>query len=441
MLGAYEFEMAVGHGVPQRIAYPDDMSVFDQLPVVGDKRMAVRVTPDARRQILAGHPWVFNESITSISHRGAVGDLAVIFDNERNFVAIGLWDPGSPIRIRILHSGKPVTIDSAFWHQRITAAVERRSVIGNDTDGYRVLNGENDGFPGLVLDRYADTLVLKLYSPTWIPHLRSLVAVIDELLAPSTLVLRLARTLAEQRLYGLSEGMALIGETPTEPVLFHENGLVFEADVVHGQKTGHFLDQRDNRALVGSMSAGMRVLDVFAATGGFGIYAAAGGATRVTSVDQSAPTLAVAERNFAHNASLPNVRHCEHDAMVGDAYEVMDRLIQRRKHYDIVVVDPPAFAQRKSNVDRALHAYGQLTQRAVQLTRPDGLLLQASCSSRVTEEQFYATLRASAQRIGFDLVELRRTGHAPDHPVTFAQGGYLKALLARVMPVDDRVAR
>jgi len=417
------------------MTYPDDMSVLDQLPAVGDKRMAVRVTPDARRQIVAGHPWVFNESITSISHRGAVGDLAVIFDNDRNFVAIGLWDPGSPIRIRILHHGKPVTIDGDFWRRRISDALEKREVIGEDTDGYRVLNGENDGFPGLVLDKYADTLVVKLYSPTWIPHLRSLVAAIDELLSPSALVLRMARTMAEQRLFGLTEGVALIGETPSEPVLFHENGLVFEADVVHGQKTGHFLDQRDNRALVGSMSAGMRVLDVFAATGGFGIYAAAGGATRVTSVDQSAPTLAVAERNFAHNASLPNVRHCEHDVMIGDAYEVMDRLIQRRKHYDIVVVDPPAFAQRKTNVDRALHAYGQLTQRAVQLTLPDGLLVQASCSSRVTEEQFYATLRASAQRIGFDLVELRRTGHAPDHPVTFAQGGYLKALFARVMPL------
>jgi len=417
------------------------MSVLDQLPAVSEKRMAVRVTPDARRQIVAGHPWVFNESITSISHRGAVGDLAVIFDNERNFVAIGLWDPGSPIRIRILHAGKPVTIDAAFWHQLITAAIERRAGIGSDTDGYRVLNGENDGFPGLVLDRYADTMVVKLYSPTWIPHLRSLVDAIDELLAPSSLVLRLARTMAEQKMHGLTEGIALIGETPAEPVLFHENGLIFEADVVHGQKTGHFLDQRDNRALVGSMSAGMRVLDVFAATGGFGIYAAAGGAIRVTSVDQSAPTLAVAERNFAHNSGLANVRHCEHDVMIGDAYEVMDRLIQRRKHYDIVVVDPPAFAQRKSNVDRALHAYGQLTQRAVQLTRPEGLLVQASCSSRVTEEQFYATLRGSAQRIGFDLVEIRRTGHAVDHPVTFAQGGYLKALFAQVMPIDERVAR
>jgi 23S rRNA (cytosine1962-C5)-methyltransferase len=146
--------------------------------------------------------------------------------------------------------------------------------------------------------------------------------------------------------------------------------------------------------------------------------------------------LAVAERNFAHNSALPNVRHCEHDAMIGDAYEVMDRLIQRRKHYDIVVVDPPAFAQRKSNVERALHAYGQLTQRAVQLVRTDGLLVQASCSSRVTEEQFFGTVRGSAQRAGYDLVELRRTGHAVDHPVTFAQGGYLKALFARVVPLD-----
>ena len=417
-------------------AYPERMSVLDQLPVVGEKRMAVRVTPDARRQIAAGHPWIFNESITSISHRGGVGDLAVIFDNDRNFVAIGLWDPSSPIRIRILHHGKPATIDADFWGQHIRAAVERRASIGDDTDGYRVLNGENDGFPGLVLDRYADTFALKLYSPVWIPHLRSVVATIVEELGPTALVLRLARTMADHALHGLSEGVALVGEPPTGPVMFRENGLRFEADVLHGQKTGHFLDQRDNRALVGSIAAGMRVLDVFAASGGFGIYAAAGGATRVTSVDQSEPALAAAERNFAHNAAEPNVRHCEHDSIVGDAYEVMDRLIQRRKHYDIVVVDPPSFAQRKSNVERALHAYGQLTQRAVQLTRPDGLLVQASCSSRITEQQFFATVRGSAQRAGYDLTEVRRTAHALDHPVSFAQGSYLKALFARVIPLE-----
>lgn len=397
--------------------------------------MAVRVTPDARRQIAAGHPWVFNESISSISHRGAIGDLAVVFDNERNFAAVGLWDPGSPIRIRVLHHGKPATIDQSFWQERIEAAIERRSTIGSDTDGYRVLNGENDGFPGLVLDRYAGTMVLKLYSPVWIPHLRALVAVIAARLCPTTLVLRLARTMADQRLHGLTEGMALIGDAPAEPVMFRENGLNFEADVVHGQKTGYFLDQRDNRALVGSMSAGARVLDVFSASGGFGVYAAAGGAIRVTSVDQSEPALAAGVRNFAHNTTLANVRHCEHDSVAGDAYEVMDRLIHRRKHYDVVVVDPPSFAQRKSNVERALHAYGQLTQRAVRLTRPDGLLVQASCSSRITAEQFFACVRGSAQRAGHDLVEVRRTGHAVDHPVTFPQGSYLKAMFARVVPL------
>jgi len=412
------------------------MSVLDQLPEVGDKRMAVRVTPDARRQIAAGHPWVFNESISSISHRGAIGDLAVVFDNDRNFAAIGLWDPSSPIRIRVLHHGKPATIDAEFWQGRILEAVERRRDIGADTDGYRVLNGENDGFPGLVLDRYADTMVLKLYSPVWIPQLRSLVEVIDDALSPTNLVLRLARTMAGHRLYGLTEGVALLGATPGAPVLFRENGLVFEADVVHGQKTGYFLDQRDNRALVGSMAAGARVLDVVSAAGGFGVYAAAGGAIRVTSVDQSEPAIAAGDRNFSHNATLANVRHCEHDSLIGDAYEVMDRLIQRRKHYDIVVVDPPSFAQRKSNIDRALHAYGQLTQRAVQLTRPDGLLVQASCSSRITAEQFYATIRGSAQRAGHDLVEVRRTAHAIDHPVNFAQGAYLKAMFARVVPVQ-----
>ena len=124
------------------------MSVLDQLPVVSEKRMAVRVTPDARRQIAAGHPWVFNESISSISHRGVVGDLAVIFDNDRNFVAIGLWDPGSPIRIRVLHHGKPATIDTAFWQQRSPRRSSDVSALGADTDGYRILNGENDGFPG-----------------------------------------------------------------------------------------------------------------------------------------------------------------------------------------------------------------------------------------------------------------------------------------------------
>ena len=410
------------------------MALPTDLPQPSAKRLAVRVTPDAGRHIKAGHPWVYDDSIVSLSHRGAAGDLAVIFDNDRNFMAIGLYDPSSPIRIKILHRGKPTPVDASFWTTKLQEAMQKRAglIAVGDTTGYRCINGENDGFPGLVLDRYADTLVAKLYTPAWIPHLATLVPVIVDVFRPETVVLRLARSVRSDQLHGLVEGMALHGETPTAPVLFYEHWLRFEADVVKGQKTGHFLDQRDNRILLGSMARDARMLDIFASTGGFSVHAAAGGARDVVSVDLSAPTLAVAERNMAHNLDNPGVRACRHSTVVGDAFEVMDRLRRKHERFDIVVVDPPSFAQRQESVDRALHAYGQLTERAVKLLVPGGMLVQASCSSRVGADEFYATVRAGAMRAGAELKELRRTGHPVDHPVSFPQGAYLKALFARV---------
>jgi 23S rRNA (cytosine1962-C5)-methyltransferase len=426
------------------VASPADTVDLSRLPVPNTTRVAVRVTADAARHIRAGHPWVYDESITSLGpagHRGAPGDLAVIFRDDRSFMAIGLYDPTSPIRIKIIHRGKPTPIDAAFWTAKLHAACAVRAplVAAGDTTGYRCVNGENDGFPGLVLDRYADTLVLKLYTPAWIPHLATLVPVIESVCRPDALVLRLARSMSGSPLHGLREGMALLGEVPSGPIMFREHWLHFEADVVHGQKTGHFLDQRDNRILVGEMiaamaaeSGGVRVLDVFAATGGFSVHAAAGGAAEVVSVDASAPTLAVAERNMAHNLDLPAVRSCRHSVLTGDAYEVMDRLRRARERFDVVVVDPPSFAQRQESIERALHAYGQLTERAVGLLREGGLLVQASCSSRVGADEFHAAVRAGVLRAGRDFKELRRTGHPLDHPVTFPQGAYLKATFARV---------
>ena len=419
------------------------LNLPDQLPTPSAKRLAVRITPDATRHVKVGHPWVYDDSITSLSHRGAPGDLAVIFDNEREFLAIGLYDPASPIRIKVLHRGKPAQIDGTWWQAQLTKAMAKRADVigGNRTTGYRVVNGENDGFPGLVIDRYADTLVMKLYTTAWIPHLAALLPAVVETLSPESVVLRLARSVRSDNLHGLTEGMALYGEAPTTPVLFFENGLQFEADVIAGQKTGHFLDQRDNRELVRSMTGGATVLDVFASTGGFSVYAAAGGAAEVTSVDLSEPTLDVAARNLAHNDDNANVRNCKHLSMVGDAFEVMDRLIRRKNTYDIVIVDPPSFAQRQTSVDRALHAYGQLTERAVKLLNPGGLLVQSSCSSRVTNDEFYATVRRHAVFGGYDLHEVRRTGHAADHPVTFAEGSYLKALFARTTMLPAEVGR
>ena len=414
--------------------YPAGMAALPPLPRPAATRLAVRLTPDALRRVRGGHPWVFAESITSVSRDGAPGDLAVVFGPDRAFAAIGLWDPASPIRLKVLHHGKPVTVDAAFWASRIAAAraVRRPLLATGDTTGYRVLNGENDGFPGLVLDAYDRTLVMKLYSAAWVPHLADLLPAVEAALHPAAVVLRLARQLDPAALHGLEEGDALVGTPPDGPVLFQERGLWFEADVVHGQKTGHFLDQRDNRVLAGSMAAGARVLDVFASTGGFTVHAAAGGATEVVAVDLSEPTLAVAGRNLAHNSARPEVAACRFTPVVADAFEELERLGRNGRRFDLVVVDPPSFAQRQQHVARALAAYGRLTELAVRVVRPGGLLLQCSCSSRVTAEQFHAEVARAAARAARPLTEVRRTAHAVDHPVTFPEGAYLKAVLARV---------
>lgn len=404
------------------------------LPRPSAQRLAVRLTPDALRRVRGGHPWVYDESIASVSREGAPGDLAVVFDADRTFAAIGLWDPDSPIRLKVLHQGKPTTIDGGFWAARFRAAHDRRAPLlaSGDTTGYRLANGENDGLPGLVIDVYDRTAVLKLYSAAWVPHLADIVPALDELLHPTALVLRLARSIDPARLHGLEEGDALIGTSPDEPVLFREHGLTFEADVVHGQKTGHFLDQRTNRMLVGRLAEGVRVLDMFASTGGFTVHAAAGGATEVVAVDLSEPTLAVAQRNLQHNADRVAVAACRYRPVVGDAFEVMERFGRNGERFDVVVVDPPSFAQRQLNVPRALTAYGRLTTQAVRLLRPGGVLVQCSCSSRVTAEQFHTTVARAAAQAGRPLDEIRRTGHDVDHPVTFPEGSYLKAVFARV---------
>jgi len=412
------------------------MSWRAHLPRAADRRIAVRATPDAIRQVRGGSPWLFDGSITSVSHEGDAGDLAVVFDDRRNFAAVGLWDPTSPIRVKILHAGSPETIDRAWWRRRLSAALERRSMLAADdtTTAYRCVHGENDGLPGLVVDRYDSTLVVKLYSAAWFSHLADVVDGLVELLAPERIVLRLSRAVADSDTFGTSEGEILIGEAPTRPVLFRERGLTMEADVVHGQKTGHFLDQRDNRALVRGLAANCDVLDVFCSTGGFAVNAAAGGARSVHMIDLSAPAIAAAERNIGHNLRLHEVRDCAVLTTVGDAFEVLDQLGRRAERdadrYDVVVLDPPSFAMSQANVERALRAYAKLTRLGVALLRPGGVLVQASCSSRVTADDFYATVFDAARRADRPLREIRRTGHAVDHPIGFPQGAYLKALFA-----------
>ncbi|MCD9624261.1 class I SAM-dependent rRNA methyltransferase [Rhabdothermincola salaria] len=408
--------------------------VLDRLPRPNERRLAVRVNDDARRHVRRGHPWVFEASITSTGGEGQMGDLAVVFDRQRRFQAIGLYDPDSPIRVRVLHHGEPETITPQWWHRRLADAIERRAPLlaSPDTSGLRLVHGENDGFPGLVVDRYDSVLVIKLYSAAWLPHLRTVVDALVDLMGPEAVVLRLSRALQRRDLAGLTDGTTLVGAPPAAPVPFREHGLVLEADVVAGQKTGYFLDQRDNRQLVRSMAGGARVLDVFSCTGGFSLAAAAGGATSVTSVDVSHAAIQAARRNLERNRDQPAVARCRHETITGDAFEVMARLVDQGARFDLVVVDPPSFAQRQSSVPGALRAYGRLTDLAVRLVAEGGVLVQASCSARVSAEAFFGAVRGAAAAAGVGLDELARTGHPLDHPIGFDEGAYLKAIVAGV---------
>lgn len=416
-------------------------SSMAQLPTVGERRLAVRVTADALRQIRGGSPWLYDGSITSVSHDGSPGDLAVIFDDDRKFAAIGLWDPTSPIRVKMLHRGSPTTIDEHWWRERLSTSLDRRQALLDDPDttAYRCVHGENDGLPGLVVDRYDRTLVVKLYSPAWFPHLSAVVAVLRQLVDPERVVLRLSRAVAASETFGLTDGDTIVGEAPNQPVFFRERGLTLEADVVQGQKTGHFLDQRDNRALVRGMAAGRDVLDVFASTGGFSVSAAAGGASSVHLIDQSEPALETAKRNLEHNHRISEVRRCAVHTTTGDAFQVLADLARKDEKFDIVILDPPTFASNQAAVPRALAAYARLTRLGLAVTRRGGTLIQASCSSRVTTDDFVDTVKTAAASAGADVVETRRTGHAVDHPIGFEFGGYLKAVFLDVTSTPTRL--
>lgn len=399
------------------------------------RRLAVRVRPTAERAIRFGHPWLFEDSITSISGEGSVGDIAVVFDGQKRFLAAGLLDPESLIRIRLLVHGESDEIGPELYRRRIADALGRRSeVASSQTTGFRVLNGGSDGVAGLVADLYDRTLVLQLFTAAWLPHLDDLVGAFRELLAPERILLLVADRVAA----GAScppefrEGAVLVGDAPPDGVPFLETGLRFEAHPFQGHKTGFYLDQRANRRRLGAESGGARVLNVFSYSGGFSVHAARGGAVEVISLDQAAPALAQAERHFRLNAGEAAVAACRHRTVEGDAFEVMASLGSRGEDFDIVVVDPPSFARAARHRPGALKAYRALTRLAVPLVRPGGLLVQASCSSRIGTDEFYGAVEREARASGRPLTDVKHTGHPPDHPVGFREAEYLKCLWGRI---------
>ncbi len=418
-------------------AQPLSYEALSEIPGPAARRIALRVTAEAERALRRGHPWLFERAITQQSHEGRPGDLAVVFDSKRRFLAVGLYDPCSSIRVRILQHGEPATIDEDWFRARLEAAARLRAPLRERTPaaattGYRLVHGENDGLPGLVVDRYERTSVLKLYTSAWVPHLGNVLSALASVSPSERLVLRLGRAMADhqQHLYGLCDGQALGGPDLEGPVLFWENGLRFEADPVRGHKTGFYFDQRDNRARVEQLAGGKRVLNLFAYTGAFSVFVARGGARDIVSVDASAPALEAAARNMARNRRFPAVAAAAHEIVGEDAFEVLGRMGRSGRHFDLVIVDPPAFASKRAQVPQALAAYERLTRLSLAVMRPGGTLVQASCSSRVDAEIFFETVNRAAARIGRPLREIERTGHGLDHPITFKEGAYLKCLFA-----------
>lgn len=403
-------------------------------PPCDPKPVKLQVSNSAAASLHRGHPWLYAERIKGENRRGAPGDLAVAFDGKKRFVAVGLYDPFSPIRMRALRTSTPGPVDRDFFAGRIEQALARRALLlQTDTDGYRLIHGESDGMPGMVVDRYGETGVVKLYSHAWLPHLGVCLELLLERQPLARIVLRLSRGVRQQpeALRGLTDGLLLCGAPIAGTLTCRENGLRFEVDPVRGQKTGFFLDQRDNRARVEHLARGKRVLNAFSYNGGFSLAAARGGAVEVTSLDQSGPALASSRRNFALNADIPAVAAARHLTVEGDAFEEMARLVKEGRRYDLVIVDPPAFAVRRSQVPGALSAYGRLAHLAVSLLVPGGDIVLASCSNPVSPEDFRRAVCDAAARAGRPLRRIEETGHALDHPLDFAESRYLKCLFAR----------
>jgi 23S rRNA (cytosine1962-C5)-methyltransferase len=293
-----------------------------------------------------------------------------------------------------------------------------------------------------VLDRYAETLVLKLYTAAWLPRLAEIIELISERALQSLqlgaldlrMVLRLSRniqTFAEQG-FGKGDGQVLIGPSLGQPVQFLESGLKFEADVLRGQKTGFFLDQRENRRHVEALARGRTVLNAFSFSGGFSLYAARGGARSVTDLDLSAHALLAAGRNFALNQALAPIASCTHECIQADAFNWLDSNADRK--FDLVILDPPSLARRETERAGAIRAYGRLAASGLDHLSPDGILVACSCSAHVSAREFFDIVRRAVQESGRAYEELEITGHAADHPATFAEAQYLKAIYCRFSP-------
>lgn len=386
------------------------------------------------RPIWAGHPWVLSGAVEKVEGEPSNGDVVLVRDHEARAIGRGFYAPDSPIRVRMLTRDPEERIDAGFFLRRVRRAVDLRRLVGlpsETTTAWRLVHSDGDRLPGVVADVFGAHAVLQLT----VRGMEDRRAEIADALAAEAGVegVYLRRVPAFERAEGLAGAEGNLRPTPVpETIEARERGTVFLVEPVAGQKTGHYLDHRDNRALFAPFARGRRVLDAFTGTGGFAIAAARAGAAEVIAVDSSAHALEVGERNAAANGVTEKIRF-EKD----DVFARLRSLEDRGERFDAVVLDPPRMASRRKDLGRALRGYKELNLRAMRILREGGILATASCTGLVTEDAFEKALRDAALDAGRDLVVLHRRGQGPDHPwsVTAPEGRYLKFLLGRAFPL------
>jgi 23S rRNA (cytosine1962-C5)-methyltransferase len=390
----------------------------------------VLLQPRRARPFYGHHPWVYAGAVAAVEGDPADGDVVDLVSHAGNFVARGLYNSQSKIRVRLYSWSPDVPLDRAFFRDRLEAALRlRRMLPGLDGPGSacRLVFSEGDGLSGLTVDRYDRWLAVQ-FTALGMARRRDLLAEqLVDLARPEGIMLRTERGIG--RLEGLElQDEPLSGRLPDGPVEIREDGLRFLVNLVEGQKTGFYLDQRDNRRAVAPLAAGRRVLDAFCYTGGFALHAARAGAASVLGVDASEPALALARENARLNG-LDNVSFVR-----ADVFAHLDALAQAGERFGLVVLDPPKFARTRGAVEEALRGYRRLQTLALRLVEPDGFLVTCCCSGLIAADMLEDLLAQLAVEERREIQVLERRGQAPDHPVSVGclESAYLKCLISRV---------
>jgi 23S rRNA (cytosine1962-C5)-methyltransferase len=397
---------------------------------------SLRVFKGREKPINNRHPWIFSGAIHDIV-RGdpQPGDLVEIVDENDRWLAQAYYNPHSQIRARILSWDPEERIDEEFWHNKVQRAVRRRQAINIEdrgTTALRLIFAESDGLPGLIVDQYEDYLVVQ-YLTLGVDIRKSLLTrVLEETLKPRGILER--SDVNVRKMEGLKKVVGLLAGTgPPESLTIHENNKIMLADLYRGHKTGLYLDQRKNRQVVCQQPyvEGREILNVFAYTGGFSLYAAANKAQKITNVEASEAFLG----NIEENLKLNEMDRPQDEYISGDAFRILRDFREEGRQFDAIILDPPKFANRKQDIPSACRGYKDINLLALQLLRPLGLLTTFSCSGLISEDLFQKVLFGAAIDAGRDVQIIQRLGQAEDHPilVTFPESAYLKGFLCQVL--------